>query len=173
TLDEFGRAFARGSRKTAEAFVWMTRAAPRGDSTSTPGGQIYVNGKQLALYFETEAHRKVCVKPFDVVPSTTVGMEDSGVGAFNVWAIVRGGGKSGQSDAVAVAIARALSIHISPGWGDDAPEWVGSLRQMTKVDTRQVERKKTGQPKARKKYTWYGQLIVGCVVSCLFSWWCL
>ncbi|KAI8610997.1 ribosomal protein S5 domain 2-type protein [Chytriomyces sp. MP71] len=129
TLDEFGRAFARGSRKTATAQAWVVRGS----------GDVFVNGLHVADYFGEVAHREVVVRPFEVAKA---------LGSYNVWAVVQGGGHGGQADAVAVAVARALAIH------DPSLETVFKQIGLTNIDTRQVERKKTGQPKARKKNTW-------------------
>ncbi|KAJ3213421.1 37S ribosomal protein S9, mitochondrial [Dinochytrium kinnereticum] len=101
-LDEFGRSFTRGSRKTAVAQCWMVE----GD------GQVFVNGVKLADYFPQLSDCQKVILPFEATQT---------LGSYNVWAIVKGGGLS-----------------------------VG----LTKIDRRQVERKKTGQPKARKKNSW-------------------
>jgi small subunit ribosomal protein S9 len=68
------------------------------------------------------------------------------LGKYNCWAVVHGGGKTSQVNALTTAIARGLCIH--------EPELQPILDHLTKSDTRQVERKKTGQPKARKKNAW-------------------
>ncbi|KAJ3416196.1 37S ribosomal protein S9, mitochondrial [Chytridiales sp. JEL 0842] len=129
SLDEFGRSHTRGSRKSARAQCWMV-----------PGdGEIYVNGVHMARYFSDLGDRQALVKPFEA----TGKMSD-----YNVWAIVKGGGPSGQADAVAVAVARSLAIH------DPSLETILKTLGMLKIDRRQVERKKTGQPKARKKNAW-------------------
>ncbi|KAJ3119592.1 37S ribosomal protein S9, mitochondrial [Nowakowskiella sp. JEL0407] len=129
--DEHGRMFAIASRKTAKAQVWLIE----GD------GQIYVNGKHMALYFPLEYLREQIVQPFEVSQT---------LGKFNVWALVGGGGVAGQAGAVTVAIARALMGHQKIL----DPKGLTALQAMTKIDRRQVERKKPGQPKARKKNTW-------------------
>ncbi|KAJ3143981.1 37S ribosomal protein S9, mitochondrial [Irineochytrium annulatum] len=128
-LDEFGRAHARGSRKTARAQCWVVE----GD------GQIFINGVQLADYFQNIENCEKVIYPLEAV-----GM----LGRYNVWGVVVSGGTSGQAQAIAVAIARCLAIHeplLEPTLGE-----LG----LTKIDRRQVERKKTGQPKARKKNSW-------------------
>ncbi|KAJ1551163.1 37S ribosomal protein S9, mitochondrial [Nowakowskiella sp. JEL0078] len=130
-IDEFGRVFAKASRKTARAQVWLVE----GD------GQIYVNGMHMALYFKLEALKENIVKPFEI---------GEVMGRFNVWAIVNGGGKSGQSSAISTAVARTLMYHdklISSGKLEE-------LKKLTKINRKQVERKKTGQPGARKKRGW-------------------
>jgi len=70
------------------------------------------------------------------------------LGAFNVFALVRGGGMTGQSGAIAHAIAKSLAEHV--------PD-VKIILQRSKLlrrDPRMVERKKPGRAKARKGYTW-------------------
>ncbi|KAJ3389015.1 37S ribosomal protein S9, mitochondrial [Entophlyctis sp. JEL0112] len=128
-LDADGRAFARASRKTAKAQAWVVRGS----------GEIFINGVHISEYFSEIPDRELIVRPFEVA---------NALGRFNVWAIVSGGGKSGQAGAVAVATARALAVHVPEVATDFA------LSGLTKIDRRQVERKKTGQPKARKKNTW-------------------
>ncbi|KAJ3107997.1 Aspartokinase [Phlyctochytrium planicorne] len=127
-LDEFGRSYTRGSRKTAVAQCWMVE----GD------GQVYVNGVKMAEYFPQISDCQKILLPFEATES---------FGKYNVWAIASGGGISGQAQAVAVAVARGLVVH------DPVLEDKLSTLGLTKIDRRQVERKKTGQPKARKKNT--------------------
>ncbi|TPX67961.1 hypothetical protein SpCBS45565_g03523 [Spizellomyces sp. 'palustris'] len=128
-LDEFGRSYSYGSRKTAKAQAWMVE----GD------GQVYVNGTPVSDYFAEDFDREVVVRPLEVARQ---------LGKYNVWALVKGGGPSGQAAAVSVAVARGLVIH------DPMLEAAMKETGLTTIDTRQVERKKTGQPKARKKNTW-------------------
>jgi len=70
------------------------------------------------------------------------------LGAYNVFALVRGGGMSGQSGAVALGVARAL-VHLEEG-----VEGVLRKAKLLRRDPRMVERKKTGLAKARKRYAW-------------------
>ncbi|OAJ36646.1 ribosomal protein S9/S16 [Batrachochytrium dendrobatidis JEL423] len=129
TLDADGRSYTIGSRKTARAQCWIV-----------PGnGQVYVNGIRLPEYFRDMVNREVIVKPFEVANCLM---------KYNTWAIVSGGGHSGQAQAVAVAVARGIAIH------DSTKENLFKKLGMLMIDTRQVERKKTGQPGARKKNTW-------------------
>ncbi|KAI9098136.1 ribosomal protein S9/S16-domain-containing protein [Phlyctochytrium arcticum] len=128
-LDEHGRSYTYGSRKTARAQVWMVE----GD------GKIYVNGTHISEYFAEDVDREAIVRPLEIAKS---------VSKYNVWAVVSGGGQSGQAAAVAVGVARGLTVH------DPLLEEPFKASGMLKIDTRQVERKKTGQPGARKKYTW-------------------
>jgi small subunit ribosomal protein S9 len=72
----------------------------------------------------------------------------STAGAYDVWCTVKGGGHSGQAGAIRHGIARTLE------------KFVPTLRAQLKPaglltrDSRRVERKKAGQPKARKKKQW-------------------
>ncbi|KAI8848335.1 ribosomal protein S9/S16-domain-containing protein [Chytridium lagenaria] len=128
-LDEFGRSYTRGSRKTAVSQCWMVE----GD------GQIFVNGVKLADYFPQLVDCQKVISPFEVTQT---------LGLYNVWCTVSGGGLSGQADAVAVSVARGIVVH-NPILEDRL-----ATLGLTKIDRRQVERKKTGQPKARKKNSW-------------------
>ena len=128
-LDEYGRSVSLASRKTSKAQVYLI-----------PGkGEIMVNGEHLSDYFQNDSERVQTVKALDTVDVW---------GKFNIWAIVNGGGKSSQAGAVGLGIARGLILH--------EPNLESILKEtgLLKPDTRQVERKKTGQPKARKKIAW-------------------
>ncbi|RDX55043.1 ribosomal protein S5 domain 2-like protein [Lentinus brumalis] len=100
---------------------------------------ILVNNIPLAEYFPHVSDRERIVRPFRIA-----GL----VGAFNVFALVRGGGSTGQSGALCLGIAKALAAHV--------PDSEPLLRKakLLKRDPRMVERKKTGRAKARKAYTW-------------------
>ncbi|EJF65374.1 SSU ribosomal protein S9P [Dichomitus squalens LYAD-421 SS1] len=100
---------------------------------------ILINNIPLSEYFPHVSDRERVVRPFRIA-----GL----LGAYNVFAIVRGGGSTGQSGAVTLAIAKALAAH--------APDVEPLLRKakLLKRDPRMVERKKTGRAKARKAYTW-------------------
>ncbi|KAJ1760616.1 37S ribosomal protein S9, mitochondrial [Coemansia sp. RSA 1807] len=105
----------------------------------TTFGEVLVNGKPLADYFVRPSDRDAVIFPLLVA---------NRVGRYNVFIKVHGGGHTGQVDACQLAISRALS---ASNYG---------LRKhlvragLTRVDGRNVERKKTGKPKARKSYTW-------------------
>lgn len=133
TLDEFGRAVTVGRRKSSSAKIFMT------NNTDEVKGQILVNGKPLNEYFPRLTHRSELLYPLRVVET---------VGDYNIFATVRGGGNTGQAGALALGIARALVVH--------NPLLKSRLHQagcLTR-DSRKVERKKPGKPKARKSYTW-------------------
>ncbi|KAF8499729.1 ribosomal protein S9/S16-domain-containing protein [Russula emetica] len=100
---------------------------------------ILVNNVPLNKFFAATADRECVVRPLKL----------AGVlGAFNVFAIVRGGGTTGQAGAIAHGIAQGIVAHV--------PEVDPILRRakLMKRDPRMVERKKTGLAKARKRNAW-------------------
>lgn len=104
-----------------------------------PTTTILINNLPLATYFPNVIDRQRVVRPFKL----------TGVfGAFNVFAIVRGGGTTGQAGAVAHGIAKNIAARV--------PEMELVLRRakVLKRDPRMVERKKPGLAKARKRYAW-------------------
>lgn len=116
-----------GRRKTAVARVYVT-----------PGkGNIVVNNRQIDEYFPTDILQYVVKQPL-----TLLGLD----GTYDIKANLDGGGYSGQAEALRLGIARAL-IEIDP-------EYRPKLKQagfLTR-DPREVERKKPGRPKARKRF---------------------
>jgi small subunit ribosomal protein S9 len=118
--------YGTGRRKSASARVFLR-----------PGeGNIMVNGCSLEEYFGRETARMVVRQPLQVVDREET---------FNIYATVRGGGNTGQAGAIRHGLARALVIY------DES--FRTSLRQagfLTR-DAREVERKKVGLHKARKR----------------------
>lgn len=144
-LDALGRAYARGRRKESSANVWVTRAK------DGAVGRILVNGVPLAEYFSRTEHREAVTWPLRL----------AGVlGAFNVFALARGGGTSGQAGAVAHGMSNALVTALVHTDAPDAERIAADTRAVLAKDgvlhrdPRMVERKKPGRPKARKAYTW-------------------
>ncbi|MBM3615541.1 MAG: 30S ribosomal protein S9 [Alphaproteobacteria bacterium] len=125
--DKLGRAYATGKRKNAIARVWVK-----------PGsGKVVVNGKDMAAYFARPVLQMILKQPF-----TVANVE----GQFDVYATVVGGGLSGQAGAVKHGISKALQLY--------TPELRGALKAagfLTR-DSRVVERKKYGKPKARRSF---------------------
>lgn len=116
-----------GRRKSAVARVYMQEGK----------GNIIINGRELSNYFASELLHYVVKQPFMVL-----NLE----GQYDVKVTLDGGGQTGQSQAVRMGIARALV--------EANPEYKSALRAagfMTR-DSRSVERKKPGQPKARKRF---------------------
>lgn len=132
-VDELGRAYGTGRRKTSTARVWVKKSA------EPFAGRIVVNKMDLVDYFDRDTHREDVLRPFAIINE---------VGNFDVYCTVKGGGLTGQSGAVRHGIARALQ-HFDP-------ELRAPLKKdgLLTRDPRMVERKKPGQPKARKKFQW-------------------
>lgn len=115
-----------GRRKTSTARLYIQ-----------PGtGEFVVNGKELNDYFATKAHQNVASLPLEVTETD---------GQFDITVTVSGGGITGQSGAIQHALARALDDH------DEDFHGVLKEHSLLTRDDRMVERKKYGQPKARKK----------------------
>jgi small subunit ribosomal protein S9 len=103
-----------------------------------PGtGTITVNGKSLDQYFGRETSKMILVEPLKLVDQ---------MGKMDVIVNANGGGLSGQAGAIRHGISRALSV-INPEWRP-ALKKAGFLTR----DARAVERKKYGQPGARKRF---------------------
>ena len=118
---------AIGRRKSASARVHMK-----------PGtGKIVINRRAFADYFPTETLRGYATQPYQI---TGLGSE------FDLTITLDGGGQAGQAGAVRHGIARALEIH--------KPELRAVLKAagMLTRDSREKERKKPGQPGARKRF---------------------
>ena len=122
-----GKAYGTGKRKNAIARVFLQ-----------PGsGQIQVNGRSIEQFFPRQTSQMVVRQPLELVEKSS---------DFDVTVNVCGGGESGQAGAVRHGISRALRV------GD--PELRGTLKKagfLTR-DARKKERKKPGQPGARKTY---------------------
>ncbi|HPP57473.1 MAG TPA: 30S ribosomal protein S9, partial [Anaerohalosphaeraceae bacterium] len=103
-----------------------------------PGtGKIEINGRPLEEYFLLEKDRESVRSPLAAV---------NGLQSFDVIVNVKGGGTTGQADAVKLGIARALK--------DYDPSLLKVLRDgdfLTR-DSRMVERKKAGKPGARRSF---------------------
>lgn len=118
---------ATGRRKTAVARVYLSKGK----------GNITVNKKDYKEFFPTTILQGKIQQAFAVTET-----KDS----FDVKVNVYGGGITGQAEAVRHAIARAL-VKISE---DNKPAL--KTESLLTRDPRMVERKKSGQPKARKKF---------------------
>jgi small subunit ribosomal protein S9 len=116
-----------GRRKTSVARVIV----------KSGNGNIKVNGKEFEKAFPLLVSREDITKPFDVTETK---------GQYDVVVNVKGGGTTGQAQAIRLGIARALI--------DMNPEFRPSLKieGFLTRDPRMVERKKYGQPKARKRF---------------------
>ncbi len=116
-----------GRRKTASARIRLTAGT----------GKVVVNGRDVEKYFPTEQFINQACKPL-----VTAGLRDK----VDVRALVSGGGNTGQAGAVAHGTARAL-LKLNP-------ELRGTLKKAGHLtrDPREKERKKAGQPGARKRF---------------------
>ena len=124
TIEKF---YATGKRKESIAKVWIQKGE----------GKISVNNKSLKEYFCRESLEYIVKHPL----ITTETLE-----SIDIHATVHGGGLSGQSGALRLGISRALILTNS---NLRAPlKKAGFLTR----DSRTVERKKYGQPGARKKF---------------------
>ncbi|HOD35614.1 MAG TPA: 30S ribosomal protein S9 [Syntrophales bacterium] len=121
------RYYATGKRKRAIARVWMKEG----------NGLLTVNERNFDDYFTREVLRKIIEQPLEVTGSRS---------KFDIKITVSGGGISGQADAAKHGISRALC------------EYDAEMRSVLKKagfltrDPRMKERKKYGQPGARKRF---------------------
>ena len=116
-----------GRRKTAVARVRL----------ASGNGKITVNGRQFENYFPLETLRVTAVQPLAVTGTAE---------KFNVRVNVSGGGPNGQAGAVRHGIARALLQF------DAALRGALKAEGLLTRDSRMKERKKYGQPGARKRF---------------------
>ena len=100
-------------------------------------GEIIVNDKSLADYFSRETSKMILKQPLELT---------STVSKYDIRINVHGGGQNGQAGAIRLAIARGLQIM------DADLRAVLKKAGMLTRDSRVVERKKYGQPGARKKF---------------------
>ena len=118
---------ATGRRKTAVAHVELVRGT----------GKIAVNHREFEQYFPDEAIRDYLIQPLKLVKLLE---------SFDVRAFVKGGGSTGQAGAVRHAIARALVASDS-----ELRKTLKDQGCLTR-DPRMKERKKPGQPGARRRF---------------------
>ncbi|RKY76390.1 30S ribosomal protein S9 [candidate division KSB1 bacterium] len=119
--------YATGRRKESVARVWIT-----------PGsGKITVNKKELNEYFKRPTLEMIIHQPLDVTETKD---------KFDIRAFVKGGGLTGQAGAMVLGISRAL-IQAD----EELKKTLRSNGFLTR-DPREKERKKYGQPGARKRF---------------------
>jgi len=116
-----------GRRKTSTARLYITNGS----------GVFLVNGAPIEEYFSTKARLNIAK-----LPLTVTELE----GNYDIKVTVRGGGVTGQAGAVSLALARAID-----DLNDDKHSVLKEHGLLTR-DDRMVERKKYGQPKARKRF---------------------
>jgi len=124
TVQEF---IATGRRKNAVARIRMTSGS----------GVIEINGRPFEEYFKTLPLQNAVLKPFEIAKL---------VNAYDLRVNAHGGGVNGQAGAVRLAVARALT--------ETNPELRPALKAegLLTRDPRMKERKKKGQPGARKRF---------------------
>jgi small subunit ribosomal protein S9 len=126
-MAELTRHYGTGRRKTSVARVWLR-----------PGqGTITVNRRAFEEYFPRETLRMIIAQPFQLTNT---------LGQFDVSVNVGGGGIAGQAGAVRHGIARALLAF------DDKLRQTLKRAGLLTRDPRMRERKKYGQPGARKQF---------------------
>jgi small subunit ribosomal protein S9 len=91
-LDDLGRAKGVGRRKSASAVAWLVEGE----------GQVLVNGKNLAQYFDRLHHRESAVWALKATKR---------LDRYNAFILTRGGGHTGQAEAITLAIGKALLVH--------------------------------------------------------------
>jgi small subunit ribosomal protein S9 len=121
------RHYATGKRKTAVARVWLM-----------PGdGKITINKRQIDDYLKRETAKMVIRQPLELTET---------LGKYDIYVNVRGGGISGQAGAIKHGISKAL-LEVNP----DFRPLLKKAGFLTR-DSRVKERKKYGQPGARKRF---------------------
>lgn len=118
---------ALGRRKAAVARIFVSEGK----------GEITINKREFTNYFPSPMLQYVVKQPLDKLGVTE---------KYDIKVNLNGGGFNGQAEALRLAIARAL-VKINP----DDKKVLKEEGFMTR-DPRQVERKKPGQPKARKRF---------------------
>ncbi|KAI9768441.1 MAG: 37S ribosomal protein S9, mitochondrial [Geoglossum simile] len=92
SIDHFGRVVGVGRRKSSTARVWLVE----GD------GEVSVNGKSLTSAFSRIHDRESAIWALKATER---------IDKYNVWALVEGGGTTGQAEAMTLAVAKALLVH--------------------------------------------------------------
>lgn len=116
-----------GRRKTAVARVYLSEGK----------GNVTVNKRDYKEFFPVAVLQSKIVQPFEITDT---------VGKYDIKVNVAGGGVNGQVEAIRLGIARAL-VKLN----EENKPLLKEEGLMTR-DPRMVERKKPGQPKARKKF---------------------
>ena len=126
-LDFKDSKYATGRRKKSIAKVWVKKGS----------GNIYVNGKKMAEYFQKANLQIAIYRPLTVINRKN---------EYDVRCFVKGGGLTGQAGAIVHGLARAVVLH--------EPDLKTTLKKekLTTRDSRAVERKKYGRKKARRSF---------------------
>ncbi len=118
---------ATGRRKAAVARVFLNEGK----------GKITINGKDYKKYFTTDILQYVITQPLNLVDAAD---------KYDINANLVGGGFKGQAEALRLGISRALVI------ADEENKKTLKSNGFLTRDSREVERKKSGRPKARKRF---------------------
>ncbi len=118
--------YSTGRRKSSTARVYLKKGS----------GNITINERDIKIYFGRETGRMIVRQPLE-----TVNMKDN----FDIKITVSGGGISGQAGAIRHGITRALIVY------DETLRKTLRKAGFVTRDAREVERKKVGLHKARKK----------------------
>ena len=118
---------ATGRRKTSIARVYLSPGA----------GSILVNGREYSEYFPTKIKQFLIEQPLSMTQT---------LGQYDIKVNVKGGGLTGQAEAIRLGISRAL-VELNP---DSKP--ILKEKDLMTRDPRMVERKKFGKKKARKSF---------------------
>ncbi|MFT6503579.1 MAG: small subunit ribosomal protein S9 [Crocinitomicaceae bacterium] len=116
-----------GRRKTSVARVYMSKGK----------GKVTINKRDYTEFFPVSVLQSKIHQPFELTDT---------VGQYDVTVNVAGGGINGQVEAIRLGISRAL-VKI-----DEENKALLKAEGLMTRDPRMVERKKPGQPKARKKF---------------------
>ena len=119
--------YATGRRKTSSARVYLKKGK----------GEIVVNDKKLDEYFGRKVAQMLVMQPLELLDLSE---------KIDVNIKVKGGGSFGQAGAIRHGISRALIM-----FDEESRSHLKKAGLLTR-DPRRVERKKPGQPKARKKF---------------------
>jgi small subunit ribosomal protein S9 len=118
---------AIGRRKSAVARIYVKEGK----------GKIIVNDRELANYFPLEQLQYIVLQPLNLAEVAD---------KYDITVNLQGGGIKGQAEALRLAIARAL-VKVKP----ESKDTLKSNKMLTR-DPREVERKKPGQPGARRRF---------------------
>jgi small subunit ribosomal protein S9 len=118
---------AVGRRKNAVARVYLRQGS----------GNVVVNHKSLEEYFPLAWRRRTILAPLELTEKA---------GTFDIVVNARGGGLTGQAEAIRMGLSRALVE-----FDEELRKPLRDAGFLTR-DPRMVERKKPGQPKARKRF---------------------
>jgi len=118
---------AIGRRKASVSRVYLTKGE----------GKVTINGKDIADYFPQQHIQQKVTAPFRIIEADNI---------YDLKVNVRGGGYKGQAEATRMALSRAL-VKLN----EDFRKPLKVEKFLTR-DSREVERKKYGKPKARKSF---------------------